>query len=200
MLGHSISTICPDVVFVNPPGVERRSCSFLSEDESKFISQYVVDTEDDVKKTGKDFYLGTSKDSLTGRYLTHNYLNTPCADILIPKIKNLFGDEIIVQCWANIFRKGEGILPHNHGRNFISGNIFLDGDPSVGTWYGNEKVINKIGELTYFNSEMVHHVDKNPFDIIRVSMAMDIHFVNNLDESSVLEMKEQSNRFFYITK
>jgi hypothetical protein len=180
--------------------MQRKSCDFLSEDESKFISQYVIDTENEVKKTGRDFYLGTSKNSLTGRYMTHNYLYSPCGDILIPKIKNLFGDEILVQCWANIFRKGEGIKEHEHGINFVSGNIFLQGDPNHGTYYQNQKEINKVGQLTYFNSELRHHVEPNPTDNLRVTMAMDIHFLWNLKESRKEKMMQQSDRFFYITK
>ena len=111
--------------------MQRKSCDFLSLDESSFIAQYVIDTEESVKNTGKDYYQGTGEDSLTGRYMTHNYLSTPCGDILTPKLVEVFGKGIIVQCWANIFRKGEGIKEHEHGVNAISGNIFLKGDPCL---------------------------------------------------------------------
>ena len=181
--------------------MQKKSCIFLSEEECNTITQYIFDTEKEVKLLGEDLYLDTAPDSLTGRFAVHNYLYTEvCGQILIPKIKNLFGNDLLVQCWANIFRKGEGILPHNHGSNFISGNIFLDGDESVGTFYGVEKVTNKKGELTFFNSEMIHHVEKNPFDKPRVSMAMDIYYMSNLTENKIKKMKEQTNRFFQITK
>jgi len=185
-----------------------RTCEFLSDDESAFIAQYVIDTEEQVKSTGDDAYnpilrkhfLGTAEDSLTGRYMSHNYLFTPCGDILIPKLVNLFGKGIIVQCWANIFRKGEGVKEHAHGANLISGNIFLKGDPNHGTYYENQKVINKIGELTYFNSELKHHVKPNPNDEPRISMAIDVWFDWNLKDSVKQKMLALSNRFFYITK
>ena len=180
--------------------MQRKSCDFLSLDESSFIAQYVIDTEESVKNTGKDYYQGTGEDSLTGRYMTHNYLSTPCGDILTPKLVEVFGKGIIVQCWANIFRKGEGIKEHEHGVNAISGNIFLKGDPNHGTYYENEKVINKIGELTYFNSELRHHVKPNPDNEPRVSMAIDVQFDWNLEDSKKKKMIEQSDRFFYITK
>ena len=180
--------------------MKRRSCDFLSPDESSFIAQYVIDTEESVKNTGKDYYQGTGENSLTGRYMTHNYLSTPCGDILTPKLVEVFGKGIIVQCWANIFRKGEGIKEHEHGVNAISGNIFLKGDPNHGTYYENEKVINKIGELTYFNSELRHHVKPNPDDEPRISMAIDVQFDWNLKESRKQKMLDQSDRFFYITK
>lgn len=180
--------------------MQRKSCDFLSLDESSFIAQYVIDTEESVKNTGKDYYQGTGEDSLTGRYMTHNYLSTPCGDILTPKLVEVFGKGIIVQCWANIFRKGEGIKEHEHGVNAISGNIFLKGDPNHGTYYENEKVINKIGELTYFHSELRHHVKPNPDNEPRVSMAIDVQFDWNLEDSKKKKMIEQSDRFFYITK
>tara|TARA_B100001057_G_scaffold452474_1_gene496375 strand:+ start:1092 stop:1634 length:543 start_codon:yes stop_codon:yes gene_type:complete len=180
--------------------VEIRTCEFLSYDESNFIAQYVIDNEEQVKNTGIDVYEGTAKDSLTGRYMSHNYLFTPCGDILRPKLVEVFGKGIIVQCWANIFRKGEGIREHEHGVNAISGNIFLKGDPNHGTYYENEKVINKIGELTYFHSELRHHVKPNPDDEPRVSMAIDVQFDWNLKESRKQKMLDQSDRFFYITK
>ena len=180
--------------------MEIRTCEFLSYDESNFIAQYVIDNEEQVKNTGIAVDEGTAKESLTGRYMSHNYLFTPCGDILRPKLVEVFGKGIIVQCWANIFRKGEGIREHEHGVNAISGNIFLKGDPNHGTYYENEKVINKIGELTYFHSELRHHVKPNPNDEPRVSMAIDVQFDWNLKESRKQKMLDQSDRFFYITK
>lgn len=165
---------------------------FLTEEESKLISDYILKTESDVKSLGEDIYPGTSDDSLTGRYTIHNYLNYFPGKILIPKLKSIF-KEGVIQCWANTFRKGEGIEPHEHGEGFLSANVFLSGNPNIGTFYGNKKIKNEIGKLIVFSSETIHYVNPNPSDVIRVSMAFDIYPI------SAMERTEFHNKFRFYT-
>jgi hypothetical protein len=158
-----------------------KRCDLLTCEDSEVISKTVLDLEGYVKRLGDDIYIGTSDDSLTGRYYCFNFLsNEVIGSILKPKLRELFGRPVVVQCWANIFRKGEGIAEHKHevseDENFFgSANIFLHGDPTIGTYYEDVKSVNKIGEFVIFPVTMKHSVPPNPTDNIRVSMAFDFY-------------------------
>jgi hypothetical protein len=223
---------------------------FLTQEECDTIVHQIISLESAVKRLGPDEYVGTSEDSLTGRYEYFNYLNIHSINTIIcPKLKEIFGP-CVVQCWANIFRQGEGIEEHKHvdepsvnvvinasgkicmdkipnvgtyadfwasvfeeGKDIdehiyidggytgsveltASGNMFLYGDPTTGTYYEGVKHDNKIGELSLFSPKMVHGVPQNTTDDMRISMAIDVHtgdevFLNKL-------VSERPNRFFYI--
>tara|TARA_R110002012_G_scaffold321401_1_gene549049 strand:- start:1708 stop:2274 length:567 start_codon:yes stop_codon:yes gene_type:complete len=156
----------------------------LNEIEIKTILKYILDNENNIKKLGADDYEGTSKNSLTGRHKLYNLFNSPISNILKEKLlpfleKNGVQKPAWIKCWANTFRKGEGILEHKHGDlNFICGNIFISGNELTGTnYYFNNKKLNipnKPGEVYLFDSNIVHSVDKNIYNDIRVSIAFDV--------------------------
>ena len=152
--------------------------NFLSEKECDLISNYILKNEDMIKQKGEDNYVGTAKNSLTGRHPYFNYLYHEPGKILVPKFRELFG-EVTIQCWANTFRKGEGIRMHQHGmrkdRQFISGNIFIDGPEHIGTIYNGEWKKSKRGTFAYFSSNVPHAVAKNTSDQVRISMAVDVY-------------------------
>ena len=185
----------------------------LTQEECDTIVNKILSLEDAVKRLGPDTYPGTSEDSLTGRYEIFNFLNVPEINtILEPKLKKLLGP-CIVQCWANILRQGEGIDEHTHfdgaPENYIerhgaTGNIFLYGDPTTGTYYCfpelgllNVKYDNKVGELSLFTPTLFHGVPKNTTGDMRISMAIDVHkdlpedIFNNI-------MSEMPERYYYI--
>jgi hypothetical protein len=171
--------------------------SILSEHDIDIVKTYILESESYVKSLGPDNYSATSNDSLTGRYKYYNYLNSNIGGILKPKLIQIFGElnlkyPISVQCWANIFRKGEGIQLHHHSdRNYLSANIFISGNTKPGTTYHFEDpsnfgffdVENVIGEICIFSSTLLHGVKPNTNSEIRISMALDIH--ENCDYSSV---------------
>jgi hypothetical protein len=176
---------------------------FLTQKECDIIVHEILSLESAVKRLGPDIYPKTSEDSLTGRYQYFNYLNIhSIKNIICPKLKELFGP-CVVQCWANIFRQGEGIGEHRHIYNqsanialTASGNIFLYGDPTIGTYYEGVKHDNKIGELSLFPSTMLHSVPQNTTGDMRISMAIDVHTGDqNLLNTLVYRMP---NRFVYI--
>ena len=126
----------------------------LSKEECNFISDYILENEEYVKSLGPDVYSHTSEDSLSGRHTIFNWLNTVIGDILIPKLENIFDElglkyPISVNCWANTFRKGEGIKPHFHSKSdILCGHIFISGPTDIGTRYlengiGTEDVLYK---------------------------------------------------------
>ncbi len=110
---------------------------------------------------------------------------------LIQAFKNQFDFKKIdieypigVQCWANTFRKGEGIAKHCHRDprdpdaprvDWTCTNLFIGGNPDLGTWFEGEKCDNNRGELMLFSSSVHHWVPPNNFDDVRITMAMDIH-------------------------
>ena len=137
---------------------------------------------------GPDVYPATSANSLTGRYKYFNFFfDNKFRSIIEPKLKNLciklkLQKPHAIQCWANTFRKGEGILWHKHSNdiNFLSANIFIDGDRSIGTSYridGREKKFrNRYGQISLFSPTIEHCVFPNNSNRTRISIAMDIHF------------------------
>jgi hypothetical protein len=176
---------------------------FLTQEECDTIVNKILSLENAVKRLGPDIYPGTSNDSLTGRYTVFNYLNVPEINtILEPKLKEIFGP-CVVQCWANIFRQGEGIVEHKHIEDknicptfMTSGNIFLYGDPTTGTYYEDVKHDNKVGELSIFPSDMLHGVPKNTTGDIRISMAIDVYMGDEVILNALVS--EMPKRFFYV--
>ena len=157
----------------------------LSDEESMVIAERVLCMEEYVKSLGSDKYPLTGEDSLTGRYYCFNFLSDETIySILGDKLRTLFG-RCIIQCWANIFSKGEGIHEHQHTGcmydppGFMkSVNIFLSGDSSIGTYYEGVKYENKVGELSMFPPIMKHSVPENSTERVRISLAMDIYAIN----------------------
>jgi len=164
---------------------------FLTQIECDTIVNKILSLEGAVKRLGPDIYDGTSEDSLTGRYQYFNFLNVhEINTILEPNLKELFGP-CVLQCWANILRPGECIEGHRHfcdiptsyaERHGVTGNIFLYGDPTTGTYYNfpelgpfHVKYDNKVGELSLFTPTLFHGVSKNTTDDMRISMAIDVH-------------------------
>lgn len=156
--------------------------NFITDEEAKTITNYIIDNEQRVKLLGPDMYKGTSSDSLTGRWIFYNWLKSEtCGSILIPKLSKLLPN-LYIRLWSNIFRQGEGITPHHHQEvDRTSGNLYLSGPEGSKTHYANsEPVDNKIGTLTLFDSRLVHWVEPNPTTTPRISMAFDtIEFYPN---------------------
>ena len=186
---------------------------FLTQIECDTIVNEILSLESAVKRLGPDIYPGTSEDSLTGRYEYFNFLNVPEINtILEPKLKKLLGP-CVVQCWANILRQGEGIDEHRHfdgaptnyiERHGLTGNIFLYGDPTTGTYYKfpelgpfQVKYDNKVGELSLFTPTLFHGVYKNTTGDMRISMAIDVH--RDLTEDMIkLHMSDKRLVFYHI--
>ena len=185
---------------------------FLTQEECDTIVNKILSLEDTVKRLGPDIYGGTSEDSLTGRYSYFNFLDVPEINIILePKLKKLLGP-CVVQCWANILRQGEGIDEHRHfngapanyiERHGLTGNIFLYGDPTTGTYYNfpefgplSVKYDNKVGELSLFTPTLFHGVHKNTTGDMRISMAIDVH--RDLSEDMLNSIMSEMRKDFYI--
>lgn len=147
--------------------------SFLSIQEAETIKNYIFDNEQRIKDLGPDVYPGTADDSLAGRWTIHNWLREKVVgSILIPKLNKLL-PPFHITMWANIFRRGEYIQPHDHGPCTVSGNLYLGGPEGSETCYLKGPITNTVGTLVYFDPRTKHWVNPNKTDIPRVSMAFD---------------------------
>jgi hypothetical protein len=182
------------------------SKKILSDSEINEIRNYILENENNIKSLGEDTYPGTSENSLTGAHALFNYLHveTIGKNILLPKIKKMLKEinaepPVIIQCWANVFRKGEGISAHHHGsmRNkFFSANLFISGNTEPGTtFYMGEgssckpvDIKNEPGVLSVFPSDIVHKVKENSNEEIRISMALDIIPYTDANHYTKLDM------------
>lgn len=144
------------------------------------------------------FYTGLNAYSLTSRALTYNLFDFK--DEEIQKLKkvlfktycemlgeiNVKREKILINCWANVLRKGEEIKPHLHAVHcwsYISGHITVQcedtrtvyinpinqiNDPEI---YAKE---NKVGELTLFQSNIPHYTTPHPGNNERITIAFDM--------------------------
>jgi len=77
---------------------------------------------------------------------------------------------------------------------FTSVNIFLQGPTDVGTIYNSKKEINKVGQIAIFGSRLVHSVPPNPYNNVRISMAMDVY----TDPRQFQLYKDYPQRFYHV--
>ena len=183
----------------------------LSKRECDVIKSIVLSQENSIKGMGPDIYSATSPDSLTGRYRYFNFfLDSKFRSIMQPKLLAVYErlklpKPMIIQCWANTFRTGEGIGWHKHwgedssfGPDFHSVNIFIDGDRSIGTSYridGREKKFrNRYGQMSLFSPTIEHCVFPNHGNQTRISIAMDIHF----SKETIWDKPLFPHRYFYL--
>ena len=170
--------------------------NFITENEAEILKNYILENEDAVKAMGPDQYQGTKPDSLTGRWYLYNWLTSRvCNSILRPKLTKEFPN-LYIRLWANVFRKGEGIIPHHHDEKpRLSGNLYLGGGGQTATYYkGYPRVENKIGTLTIFDSRIDHWVKPNKTDTPRVSMAFDtstFERMSNWQNSTFIPLGEE---------
>lgn len=159
----------------------------LTDQECEFIANWILTNENYIKSLGPDDYKGTSENSLTGRYNIFNYLNVPeIESILAPRLREVFIDinaefPLSILCWANTFRKNEGIGLHRHGIDqYYVGNLFIKGPTRPGTTYKKYGDIeNEPGVLALLTSHDVHGVKPNASDEVRISMAFDAYSRRN---------------------
>ena len=188
-----------------------RRMMILSRRECEDIKNIILSQENSIKRMGPDIYSATSPDSLTGRYRYFNFfLDSKFRSIMQPKLLAVYErlklpKPMIIQCWANTFRTGEGIGWHKHwgedspfGPDFHSVNIFIDGDRSIGTSYridGREKKFrNRYGQMSLFSPTIEHRVFPNHGNQTRISIAMDIHF----SKETIWDKPLFPHRYFYL--
>ena len=162
-------------------------------------------------KVGKitDGYTGLGKNSTTMRFNRYNVFNWKNKNISLLKeniinfhnnIINYFKlppvNELYIQCWVNIMRKGEKIQPHIHGvrpDTYLGGHICIQcnntstnyinpinqiNDPEI---YSSK---NEIGKITLFQNNIPHFTDIQNTNNERITLAFDLSLVK-LDDNYV---------------
>jgi hypothetical protein len=162
-------------------------------------------------KVGKitDGYTGLGKNSTTMRFNRYNVFNWKNKNISLLKeniinfhnnIINYFKlppvNELYIQCWVNIMRKGEKIQPHIHGvkpDTYLGGHICIQCNNTSTNYINpinqiNEPEIysskNEIGKITLFQNNIPHFTDIQNTNNERITLAFDLSLVK-LDDNYV---------------
>ena len=150
-----------------------------------------------------DAYTGLKKDSTTTRFDKYNVLKWEGENIKHIKgniisfhnhILKYFNqppvNELYIQCWYNVMRKGEQIKPHLHniGPNcYLGGHICVQCD-DTSTHYINPinqindpmtySSKNDVGKMTIFPDNVPHYTDIHNSDKERITIAFDLLIEN----------------------
>lgn len=182
------------------------------------IKKYLLEQEQVIlKKYPPNISPGVNSSStITSRYMEYNLFTHSKGIECIEYLKKIILDNFqnilfhsgeknydpYISCWYTITRPGEIIPPHRHDNyemSFLSGNLIISCEDSHTVYelpYQQDlhSIKNKDGNLTLFESHLVHwttpHNGKNP----RISIAFD--FKENLDGCPV----EYLHRFCKINK
>ena len=146
-----------------------------------------------------DAYTGLKKDSTTTRFDKYNVLKWEGKNIqnlkgnivsfhnhILKYFKQPPPNDLYIQCWANIMRKGEQIKPHLHniGPNcYLGGHICVQCD-DTSTHYINPinqindpmtySSKNDVGKMTIFPDNVPHYTDIHNSDNERITIAFDL--------------------------
>ena len=152
--------------------------------ETKIIKKYPPTVGGGVYSDGNT---GLGSNSLTSRFYHFNVLKWWGTKILRKEIRRGYeiysevkNKPLYVQCWANVLRKGEQIRSHVHAvdpilpQHALSGHLNVQVDKVCSTYYGDEALLNKNGQLVIFPIHLPHHTDQYMGDSERITVAFDI--------------------------
>jgi len=155
---------------------------FILQKEKQIINKYPAYSDGDT---------GLGNNSLTSRYPYFNLLQYKELNFLKERIKheydtflnelNVDKQNVYVQCWANVMKKGDKIKKHIHGNNnygYLGGHICVCTE-NTNTYYVNpynrkdfiSKNIN--GKLSFFPDYLAHYTDEVKNDL-RITIAFDM--------------------------
>jgi len=146
-----------------------------------------------------DGYTGLGKNTTTSKYANYNVLKWKNKNIeLIKKTIIRFHNEILkyfnqplvnelwIQCWVNIMKKGQQIKPHLHNTapyTYLGGHICVQCENTT-TNYINPinqinvpelyKSKNEIGKITLFQNNIPHYTSKHNSNKERITIAFDL--------------------------
>ena len=159
----------------------------ILKNEPKIIKKYPAKTIN--LKEDFDGATGLGFNSLTSRSCHFNVLNWWGTGSLRKWIRrgyenfnNIKGQPLYVQCWANVMRKGEQIVPHKHASRdgvspikYLCGNLCIQVDSSTSTYYNGMPLLNKPGQMTFFSAQTFHWTDRYEKGSERITIAFDIY-------------------------
>ena len=160
------------------------------------LKEEILQKEQDIINSTEfvtDSGTGLGKHSLTSRSPYYNLLEFDHGSELKTEIAKFHKkfldyfsmqmDDVYVQCWANVMRKGQKIQTHCHGTDpytYLSGHISLDTygtntyyvHPYLPNPYVSENIKNKI---TLFPGWLKHYTDRWEGETERVTIAFDLY-------------------------
>ena len=177
--------------------------SFILKKEKQIINKTKQEYKKFVKKTPGwiDGSTGLGADSLTSRSPLYNLIDFKETKYLKKIIKNAHldfmqelnltvEDNLYIQCWANVMRKGDRIKKHFHSINnydYLSGHICIQ-TKDTNTYYlepyHKEKFIlkNNLGNITLFPSWVEHFTDEVLDNKERITIAFDLRNTNSMQD------------------
>jgi len=183
---------------------------YLLDNEIKIINKYKNKHKElNEEINWVDGATGLGDKSLTSRSPFYNLLKikeTKHLEKIIKKTHSNFlkllnqKDDInlYIQCWANIMRKEEQILPHSHSSNgycYLGGHICVQ-TQNTHTYYVNpynKEVFaskNEIGKITLFSNWIEHYTDKVTDNNDRITIAFDIKEELGFNHDLINDMKD----------
>ena len=181
----------------------KKIASFILKKEKNIINQTKEDYKKFIEKnpTWVDGATGLGKNSLTSRSPLYNLVEFKETEHLKKIIKNAhmdfmkelnltFEDNLYIQCWANVMRKGEEIKKHSHSINnydYLSGHICIQ-TKDTKTYYIEPyhkevfSLTNTIGNITLFPSWVEHFTDKVLKDEERITIAFDLRNSKSMED------------------
>lgn len=140
-----------------------------------------------------DWGTGLGEHSMTSRSDSYNLLNWPESnqlktairfmhDQFITSLGHTPDENLYIQCWANVMRKGEQIQQHQHWKSpytYLGGHVCIQQsntrtnyvNPFTNEPYASENVP---GKLTLFPNWVEHYTDTHHGDDERITIAFDI--------------------------
>jgi len=175
------------------------------------LKEEILNKEKDIIESTEytaDWGTGLGENSLTSRSDSYNLLNWESGKELKNIIKTAHdnflkaidlenSEKLYVQCWANVMRKGERILPHRH---WTSEYAYMGGQITVSARKTKTHYINPItefihssnndmGKITLFPNWVEHYTDEVEDDQVRITVAFDIITETVLNEDIFEEKK-----------
>jgi len=176
--------------------------AMISNVDFNTVTKIILQKEKEIIKNNpsySDGHTSLGPDSLTSRFPSFNVLNWDFDEIKkikdnIIKTHNIFldklnipkPDEVWIQCWANVMRKGEQIKPHLHNKNadtYLGGHICVKCE-NTSTHYINPidqinlpetyTSENKVGKITLFQNNIPHFTDIHNGEEERITIAFDM--------------------------
>tara|TARA_Y100000593_G_scaffold21565_1_gene43264 strand:- start:239 stop:901 length:663 start_codon:yes stop_codon:yes gene_type:complete len=169
------------------------------------ISKLCLRKEKEIAKLPKsnkvsiDGFTGLGENSTTSKYEKYNVLKWKNKNIKLIKqtiidfhnaILKHFNqpllNELWIQCWVNIMRKGEQIKPHLHSTNpytYLGGHICVQCEDTTTNYISPINQINmpelyksknSVGKLTLFQNNIPHYTSKHNSNKERITIAFDL--------------------------
>jgi len=179
----------------------KKLASFILKKEKNIINKTKKEFEK-INKTGwQDGGTGLGVNSLTSRSPLYNLVEFKETKYLKKIIKNAHldfmqelnltvEDNLYIQCWANVMRKGDKIKKHFHSINnydYLSGHICIQ-TKDTNTYYLEPyhkeefTLKNKSGNITLFPSWIEHFTDEVLDNKERITIAFDLRNTNSMQD------------------